>query len=438
MLKRFPFLFLVILTANVFISCKPASKKDKAGTAEIQISFWHIMNYAGPREVIAAAVERFEADNPNCKVLMHTFENDAYKTKLSIEEASGNLPDVFFTWGGGPLVEKARAGGAIDLRSIQPVNDWEERFIGQALDLCRWNDGIYALPLDLSAVLLWCNSELFDKYNLQFPETFPELMAVIKKFNQEKITPIALGNSKQWPGAFFFSYLANRQGGTQLFLDASEQKSSASFADESFVLAGEYLKEMIDARAFTHGFNGIEDGLARAAFLREEAAMHLNGTWLIARVSEENPKFLQKMKVLPFPVLPGGKGDASTVLGGINCGFAVSSTCKHPEMAVKLLQYLTDKQVVTEWCSIGRLPAVKTSPEQEEKLPAISREALKNLQNAASLQPYYDQFLSSRLAVEHKKTTQNIFSGTMSAKEAAEQMAKKAEEVAKTAERMKR
>ena len=45
------------------------------------------------------------------------------------------------------------------------------------------------------------------------------------------------------------------------------------------------------------------------------------------------------------------------------------------------------------------------------------------LAGASSLQPYYDQYLTPRLAVVHKNSTQNLFAGTMSAAEAAQAMA---------------
>ena len=418
-------IILIALSGVLLLtSCKRGEKPASDG--KIHLSFWHIMNYAGPREVLEEAVRRFEADHPHCKIDLQTFENDAYKTKLAVEEASGNTPDIFFTWGGGPLAERAKAGRLINLKTWFKDNAWEQRFIGQALDFCRWEDGIYALPLDLSAVLLWCNQRLFQEHGINYPGTFPELVSACQSFRKQDITPFALGNMKQWPGAFFFCYLANRCGGTQLFLDAANRKPGVSFADQAFVQAGTYLEQLLAADAFSTGFNGMDDAPARAGFLREEAAMYLMGTWLVARIIEEKPEFLQQMKVIPFPLVPDGKGDPSTILGGINCAFAVSASCKHPELACKLLEYLTSDEVVMQWCSIGRLPALKTTPEQEKELPQITRQALQALREAASLQPYYDQYLSPRLAVEHKKTTQHLFSGTMTPQQAATSMAKAA------------
>lgn len=415
----------------VFVMCVFAfgcGKQDGANQSAgeerpIKLNLWHIMNYSGPREVLERAVQRFEAENADCDVIIQTFENDAYKVKLSVELASGTPPDIMFTWGGGHLAEQVNAGKVLDLTDYLKENDWKGSFLEPALNLCSQNGRIYGVPLDLSAVLLWCNSDLFAKNKIDYPKTYEDFLQCCKQFRAAGIEPCALGNKNQWTGAFYFCYLANRCGGTQLFLDAAGNQ--ALFADKAFVRAGEMLQELVNAKAFPVGFNGMDDGPARARFLGGKSAMLLMGSWVVARVMAEKPEFLEKMAAVPFPVVKDGKGDASTILGGVNCGFAVSAGCKYPEKAVALLKHLTASQVVEDWCAIGRIPALKTTAEQEAKLPAPTRLAVNALRDAKSLQPYYDQYLAPRLAVEHKNTTQNLFAGTMTPEEAANKMAGK-------------
>ncbi len=385
-----------------------------------KLTFWHIMNYAGPREILADAARRFEADHPGCLVEIQTFENDDYKTKLAVELASGTPPDILFTWGGGPLAEYAKAGKVMDLTDALRTNDWQGRFIDQALALCQSDGRFYAVPLDLSAVMLWCNRRLFEEAGLEFPRDFDALLKLCPAFRSRGIDACALGNMKQWPGAFYFCYLANRCGGTELFMDAAAGK--ASFADPAFVRAGELLRQLIEADAFPVGFNGLDDGPARTRFLNGQSAMLLMGSWVVARIKDEKPEFLEQLEPVPFPTVVGGKGAPDAVLGGINCGFAVSSSCAEPELAVEFLRYLTDETVVDAWCGIGRIPALKTTAEQVQKQPLPTQKALAMLQKASSLQPYYDQFLRPRKAVQHKKTTQNLFTGTMTPKQAAAAM----------------
>ena len=426
MFQFFRDLFVVIGLMSVLFGCKKAPS-EKAEADVKTLTFWHIMNYSGPKEVLEGAVKRFEAAHPGVKVVVQTFENDAYKVKLANEMASGNSPDVFFTWGaGGQTSEYIRQGKVLCLNEYAKSNDWEGRFIDSALSICRNGGDLYSVPLDLSAVTLWCNKKLFDANGLAYPKTFEELLAVSAAFRAKKVTPLALGNMKKWPGAFYFCYLANRCGGTQLFLDAAAGKDGAAFDDAAFVTAGKMLRQLIDANAFSIGFNGLEDDVARTSFINGKAAMYLTGSWIVARVKEENPDFMADMIPVSFPAVAGGKGDLRTVLGGVNCGFAVSSACKEPQLAVELLEALTDAQVVGDWCKIGRIPAVKTTAEQNELLPAPTRLALELLDKADTLQPYYDQFLPARLGVEHSNTTQNLFAGTMTPEDAAKKMAETA------------
>ena len=389
----------------------------------IQLSLWHIMNYSGPREVIERAVARFEAAHPDCQVQIQTFENDGYKVKLAVELASGNAPDLMFTWGGGHLKEMVQAGKVLELTQSLEKDAWRQRFIDSALELCSQNGRVYGVPLDLSVVLLWCNQRLFESHHLAYPATYDELLQTCRDFRAQGIEPCALGNKNQWTGAFYFCYLANRCGGTSLFYEAAADNSR--FADAAFVDAGRMVQELVEAKAFPVGFNGLDDGPARARFLAEKSAMLLMGSWLVARVKAEKPEFLEQLKPIPFPAVKGGRGNADTVLGGVNCGFAVSANCQHPELAIELLRALSSQEVVAEWCEIGRIPALKTTPDQEAKLPVPTRQALQALRASSSLQPYYDQYLSPRLAVEHKNTTQNLFAGVMTPQQAAAKMAEK-------------
>jgi raffinose/stachyose/melibiose transport system substrate-binding protein len=406
----------------------PATPTTTATTARTTLTFWHIMNYEGPREMIDGAVLRFEAANPDVKVNVQTFDNDAYKTKLSVELAGGAPPDVFFTWGGGGLAAMAEAGRVLDLTEAVSRDGWRERFLPAALPFCAARDRVYAVPLDLSCVPVWYNAALFEKLQVTPPKTLDELQSLCRSLRERGVTPFALGNQAQWPGALFFIYLAARGGGTELFLDAAARKAGHAFTDPAFIRAGEGVRQLVEAKAFSVGFNGIDDGQARTRFLNGDAAMYLMGTWLVARAQKEKPEFLPHLKCFPFPTVPGGAGDPATVVGGVNCAFAVSKSCKRPEKAVELLRFLTAPEMAEAWCRIGRIPALAVKDDALAQLPVPTRETLALLRAAKSIQPYYDQYLPPRLAEEHKKTTQALLAGTMKPQEAAERMEKAASE----------
>lgn len=422
---------IVLLAAGCLCcGCKESAPEE---TGRVTLRLWHIYGggegaqNARERKVLDNAIRRFETLHPNVSVKTETFPNDAYKSKLNIEIVSGTPPDVFFTWGGGPLAELARARRVVDLTDALKQHRWRERILPAPLGFCTVNEKTYAVPLDLSCVPLWYNADLFQRHNLTPPRTFDQLLSVCAALRKKNITPLALGNMKQWPGAFYFIYLASRTGGSQLFFDAAARLPGKKFDDPAFVKAGALLQQLVQADAFSPGFNGIMHDQARAQFFGAKAAMYLMGTWLVAK-TEQVPDFLPKMKCIPFPTTPNGKGDPTTIVGGVNCAFAAATTGKHPQLAIALLRSLTSEQTAAEWCAIGRIPALTVPPDTLKKLPQPTQAALNLLHRAKFLQPYYDQYLPPHLAKAHKDTTQELFAGTLTPQDAASRMEQHAQE----------
>jgi raffinose/stachyose/melibiose transport system substrate-binding protein len=131
---------------------KPAAKADEAQNAQegpVTLTFWHILNYEGPREVIEQAISRFRRANPNAQVKAQPQDNDSYKAKLDMEMASGTPPDVFQTWGGGKLWQFAKAGLVRNITYEMNENRgaWRKRFMEKPARLCSFQGKFYAAPL---------------------------------------------------------------------------------------------------------------------------------------------------------------------------------------------------------------------------------------------------------------------------------------------------
>ena len=396
-----------------------------SGGGEKVIRLWHIMNYSGPREVLEAAVARFEAAHPGVRVEVDLFSNDDYKTKLALEMASGNEPDVFFTWGaGGQTGQYIAQGKVADLTAHAEAQGWNDRLLDAAANLCRRDGKLYCAPLDLSVVVLWCNRELFERHGVALPRTWGELETACRAFVAAGVTPIGLGNYDAWPGAFWYCYLASRLGGTALF-ERAAAGDGADFAAAPFVRAGERLRALVESGAFSRDGSERKEDEARKLFVRGKSAMYLGGSWLVGQIvrDPEAAPFLKGLTALPFPEVPGAAPDgAKTVLGGVNCGFAVASSSREPELAMRLVDFLTDEVTAREWCAIGRIPACRVPDEWLGAFPQASREAYAILLKAVGMQPYYDQYLPAALTVVHKNTARDLFAGRLTPQQAAERM----------------
>ena len=389
-----------------------------------KISLWHIQNYRPTKDVIENAVGRFSTRKPDVRVENVPIENARFKQKIKLALSAGDAPDVFHTWGGGVLESFVNAGKILEL-DRHVAGAALERYHPGAIEFCRVKGKLYALPLDVSVVCLWCNVDVFRECRVRFPSTFEELLTCCRELRKNDVVPIALGNSGKWPGAFFYDYFATRTGGVDEFLRAARRRPGGSFASKPFVEAGEKLIELVNAGAFPYNFASLSEGGARAMFFKGDAAMYLMGTWLLARAKEEAPGMLEKLKALPFPRLEGGRGDARTMLGGVNAAFCVCSGTKQENLAVGLLRELTSPAAMLEWAGTGRIPASSGAAVRTEAV-----EAYKLLRGAPRLQLYYDQFLRPELAELHKDLVELLFLKKISPEETARRMEERAAELA--------
>ena len=107
---------------------------------------------------------------------------------------------------------------------------------------------------------------------------------------------------------------------------------------------------------------GAEYASMRQVFTQEKAAMLLMGSWLPGQIASEAPQMFGKVDYFPFPVVEGGKGKITDVVGGTNAAFAASSSTKYPELVKELLIELSSEMTANDVLGIAkRLPAAKFS-----------------------------------------------------------------------------
>src|SRR5690606_41368745 len=58
------------------------------------------------------------------------------------------------------------------------------------------------LPLGISPYIFYYNKEIFEKYGLEIPETYDDLLEIVDVLKEHDVYPIALANQPKWPGAF--------------------------------------------------------------------------------------------------------------------------------------------------------------------------------------------------------------------------------------------
>lgn len=386
-----------------------------------ELILWDILVDAQVEKVVLEdAISRFEADNPEYTIKHVPISNDNYKTKLKVAMGANSEPDIFMTWGGGPLAAYINAGKVLDITDELIKDDWISRFVPAGLDIVTFDDRIYGIPVTgMESVLVWYRTDIFDKLGLEIPKTYSEFKDVVKVLKENGYIPIALANKNRWTGSFFYMYVADRLGGKEAFVNAALRKGG-SFNDESFIRAGEVVQELVDLGAFPPGVNGLDEdqGQSRQLLYANKAVMYVMGTWAYDRIEKENPGMSENLDFFPFPVFEDGKGDPSNLIGSpAGYTYHVAASSPHKEAAVEFLRYLSDEKASKYLVEVGNLPPFNDIGQY--LTDPMNKKVYKTIQKANYVQLYYDQYLPPQVAEAHLDTMQGLFGKTLTPEEAA-------------------
>ena len=398
-------------------SCGAAAPAD--APAGKTIGLWHHQMAGDGPKLIQQAVDRFKQDTPGLQVEVVGVNNDAYKTKIKVAVGAGNAPCVFPTWGGGPLHEYVNANQIADLTPLMTKDNYKDRFPAAAFDSVSFENKIYGVPVENTAIaVIIYNKAIFQKFSLKPPANDNELLQIVRTLKQNGIAPFALANKPKWPGSMCYMYFVDRLAGPEAFAKA-EAREGAGFEAPVFIEAGRRVEALVKEGAFQQGFNGLDydAGATRALLYSGKAAMELMGTWSIGAIKSENPTFYRdNLAFFPFPAVTGGTGDPRNLIGTVGDNFySVSTTCKDPAEAFKLIQYLIDDTSVAVRARAGRVPPVKGFTTDDPVLQQV----IDMVAQAPHVQLWYDQQLPPAVGEAHKDTSQGLFSLSMTPEEAA-------------------
>lgn len=408
---------------------KASSTEDGQGSGEkVKLSIWH--NFSGDdlrAKTVRGIIDQFAKDNPNVELDAQAIPPDGYRQRLSTVAAGNELPDIFFVYAGSQSAELFKAGLLQPITDIaEQHKDWKEKFLPGAFEPYEFEPNqIYSAPIGMSATsILYYNTALFQKYNVKVPETWDELMAAVKVFNDNKITPIALGNKAPWVAqSTILGTLADHVTGTEWFKNAAAQKG-AKFTDPEFVEALGYFKQLVDSKAFQDGANSIDNTQAEQYFVQGNAAMMISGAWtltnLAASASEEQ---LKDIDVTVMPSIPGGKGEAKTISGGAGGGMALSKRTEGAakEAALKLIYAISGPEAQKAIAESNSMVMYDTDIDQS-KVSSLYYKAF-NLVKKTAITPVYDAYLSADAAEVINNGLQEIMTGA-----SPESIAKKLQE----------
>jgi raffinose/stachyose/melibiose transport system substrate-binding protein len=378
-----------------------AAEGNTAGTAspKIKLSIWH--NFSGDdlrAKAVRAQIDKFKTEHPEIELDAQAIPPDGYRQRLKTVAAADEMPDVFFTQSGTSIKEFYDGGLIQPITSLLDEHtEWKDNFIPGSLDTLSFDGEVYATPLSGSATsFLFYNKSLFEKYNVKVPTTWDEMMAAVKTFNDNKITPISLGNKASWLAqSSIISSLGDRVTGTDWFKKAVNQ-DGAKFTDPEFVQALTYFKQLADAKAFQTGFNSLDNTQMEQYFVEGKAAMMIDGAWALTNMAASGTEEqLNQVDVTILPSVPGGKGDPKSMSGGSGGGLALSKRATGDQLkaALELIYTVSGPDAMKAIAGSNSIVTYNVDLDESQVMPLFYKAY--NLYKSVKLTPVYDAYLTS-------------------------------------------
>lgn len=250
---------------------------DSAGGEKV-LTMWTIaVEGDSSHHAYQAAIADYEAANPGVKIEMEAFENESYKTKIKAAVAANELPDIYFSWGGGFSEAFVEAGKVLKLDDYYA--NYKSELPQGTLSYATYNNSLYGVPYVVSISGIFYNKKMFEENNLSEPKTWDELLNVCQTFQDKGITPFGVSVKEAWVMAMFNDALTLKCVGPEK-LDKAFTENGQSYRDEDFMDAANKLQQLFDSGAFNEAAAGLSNDEAVAEFLNGTVPMFVTGAWL--------------------------------------------------------------------------------------------------------------------------------------------------------------
>lgn len=312
--------------------------------------------------ILNELIEEFVSENKINVNFLHIPQN--YFQKLHLLFASNNEPDVIF-------INNQSIPLYIDADLLENLSPYfpevKDTFNNEALNCFKKNNEIYAIPRDISNLVLYYNKDLFKKKNINIPNK-------IQNLNQLKEILLKAKNKNTWginyeeDPIFWLYYLVSNGGGA-----ISDDKTQIIINKEESLNALSYYSDIINKYNIAPNKAQVGSMTTAQIFINGKLAMYLGGRWMFPIFSET---ITFDWDTITFPSNKDNK------LYIDSSGWAISKKSTKKDKAIKLIKFLSSKESSIKFIKSGLIvPARKDTIEfflKENKKNKAFIEMLKN------------------------------------------------------------
>lgn len=347
---RLTILIAILVVGLLSMGVTYSAAQNNEQTLEV----FHWWTAGGEKQAITNLFDAFREAFPQVTIKPNPVAGGAgitMKTVLKSLILAGKPPETFQVHAGYEMSPYVEAG------NLQTINDiWteemRENIPGTLKDMVKFHGDFYAVPLDIHrANVVWYNTQIFKKYNIQIPQTLEEFFQVCKKLQAKGITPVSLGDRNKWPATHIFETLLISQGVEfyQKFINGNVEADNQKLLDtlQTFKRLLQYVNEDHAAETWDEAVGDVYQG---------EAAMNIMGDWANGYFKAKGWTSGEEYDIFMFP------GTQNVYDLVVDC-FELTKKAEDPEAGRKWLSFLGTVKAQNAFNPIkGSIPARTDAP----------------------------------------------------------------------------
>ena len=301
--------------------------------------------------IMKELAEDYNAEGHNINFVIETADTDGYDQKLRAMATANELPELFDVDGDPFCQELADQEMLVDMQAFLEEIGAADKYIAASLDYIRLGDGsLYGIPWEFTTDMFWYDKDVYDKYGLEEPATFDDLLENCRVLQENGETPIIVDGADGWYYLRYLAMIPFRETGNEYVYDLSEGK--AKMSDEVGMEALGFLQEI--GQYFQPGCTTTDYSTSLELFLNGDGVMYTGGTGLLDSFieAEENGKNLDYF-YMPLTENSVTTANEYWVFGGL--GMAANKATWDDEIK-GFVEYLVNN-FSEKYAELGHFPA---------------------------------------------------------------------------------
>jgi len=397
---------------------------ETAAQEDITLTMWSIATESDSfNAAYTQAIADYETAHPGITIVHETFENESYKTKIKSAVAANELPDIFYTWGGGFSKSFVESGKVFAIDEYY-TDEYKAQLSAAALGNATYDGKLYGVTYTTPISLLFYNKTMFEELGLTAPTTFDELKAVCQTFLDNDITPFGISVKDTWVTAMCHDALTLKSAGPDQIKNVLT-KTEGSYNSADFLNADTKFMELVDMGAFIDGATGLSNDEASALFYDGTVPMYITGSWMGGSIMSDAADPTD-FDCAPIPVLNDATAKITDFMGGAADTLMVAESSPNKEAAAQAIFEISKSISMYAYLAGSGIPAWKVDYD-DSAVNAITAKEAELAGNATSFTLWFDTLMEADDAGEYLALLQELYVGNISPDEFTASMAEQLE-----------